>query len=91
LTLGAEVAGGVDDNNGLGKDQLQGLAGGQYELHKGFSVTFAALGGSHVGSPRIGGQVGFEVDFPAVRNIFRGQRDLKKVNPNFINGDRHVM
>ncbi len=68
LTLGAEIYGGVDDNNGLGKDQLQGLGGGQYELRNGLSVTFAVLGGSHVGSPRVGGQVGFEVDFPAVRH-----------------------
>jgi len=78
LTLGAEIYGAVDDNNGLGKDQLQGLAGGQYEVRKSLSVTFAALGGSHVGSPRIGGQVGFEVDFPAVRNTFKAQKELKQ-------------
>ena len=78
LTLGAEIYGAVDDNNGLGKDQLQGLAGGEYELRKGLSVTFAALGGSHVGSPRFGGQVGFEVDFPAVRNRFKAQKNLKQ-------------
>lgn len=68
LTLGTEAYGGVADNSGLGKDQLQGLLGGQYELRNGLSVTFALLGGSHVGSPRIGGQLGFEVDFPAVRH-----------------------
>ena len=31
------------------------------------SVTFALLGGSHIASPRIGGQIGFEVDFPLRR------------------------
>jgi hypothetical protein len=68
LTLGSEIYGGVSDNHGLGKDQLQFLVGGEYELHNALSVTFALLGGSHVGSPKIGGQVGFEVDFPTAHN-----------------------
>jgi hypothetical protein len=66
LTLGGEIYGGIANNSGLGKDQLQGLAGGQYTLRNGLSLTFALLGGSHVASPRVGGQVGFELDFPAV-------------------------
>lgn len=66
LTLGAEVYGGIADNRGLGKDQIQGLAGGEYELRDGLGVTFALLGGAEVASPRIGGQIGFQVDFPAV-------------------------
>ena len=64
VSLGIEAYGAVADNNGLGKDQLQGLAGGQYNLNSHCAVTFALLGGSHVASPRIGGQIGFEVDFP---------------------------
>jgi hypothetical protein len=66
LTLGAEIYLGVSDNTGLGKGQIQGLGGGSYEVRHGMSVTFALLGGHDVGSPRLGGQVGFEVDFPAV-------------------------
>jgi hypothetical protein len=66
LTLGGEIYLGFSDNTGLGKGQVQGLVGGAYEVHNGMSVTFAMLGGHDVGSPRIGGQVGFEVDFPAV-------------------------
>jgi hypothetical protein len=66
LTLGGEVYGGFADNKGLGKDEVQGLVGGEYELRDGLGVTFAILGGAYVASPRIGGQVGFEVDFPAV-------------------------
>jgi hypothetical protein len=66
LTLGGEIYGGVADNHGLGKDQLQILAGGSYALRDGFSVSYALLGGSHAASPRIGGQVGFAMDFPAV-------------------------
>jgi hypothetical protein len=64
LTLGAEIYGGVADNSGLGKDQLQALGGGEYAINNRVSVTFALLGGSHIASPQIGGQVGFEVDFP---------------------------
>ena len=66
LTLGIEAYGGIADNRGLGKDQLQGLAGGVYTFRNGLGLTFALLGGSHVASPKIGGQFGFEIDFPAV-------------------------
>jgi len=64
VSLGIEAYGAIADNKGLGKDQLQGLAGGQYQLNPRMAVTFALLGGSHVASPRIGAQVGFEIDFP---------------------------
>lgn len=64
LTLGSELYGAVADKNGLGKNQLQALAGGAYALNSRMSFTFAVLGGAHVASPKIGGQVGFEVDFP---------------------------
>jgi hypothetical protein len=65
LTLGGEAYGGISDTGGLGRSQLQGLVGGMYELKSGFSFTFAVLGGKYEASPRIGGQVGFAVDFPA--------------------------
>jgi hypothetical protein len=64
LTLGAELYAAIGDTNGLGKDQLQALSGGAYQITKLMSVTFALLGGSHIASPRLGGQVGFEIDFP---------------------------
>ena len=67
VTLGAEAYGAVADNKGLGKDQLQGLAGGWYQLTQRLAVTFAVLGGGHVASPKIGGQIGFEADFPLRR------------------------
>jgi len=66
LTLGGEAYGGLADNSGLGKDQLQGLVGGQYTLRNGLSLAFGLLGGKYIASPRIGGQVGFAVDFPDV-------------------------
>jgi hypothetical protein len=64
VMLGAEAYGAIASNSGLGKDQLQGLAGGSYQLTTRTAFTFGLLGGSHIASPRIGGQVGFEVDFP---------------------------
>ena len=67
LTLGAEGYGAIADTSGLGKDQLQGLVGGWYQLTSRFAVTYALLGGSHIASPRIGGQIGFEADFPLHR------------------------
>jgi hypothetical protein len=67
LTLGGEVYGGVADNNGLGRSQLQVMLGGVYTIRQRFAVTFAVLGGRYEASPRIGGQVGFTADFP---NIF---------------------
>lgn len=64
LTLGAELFGGVADKNGLGKNQLQALAGGSYALNTRTSFTFAILGGAHIASPKIGCQFGYEIDFP---------------------------
>ena len=66
LTLGGEAYGGYSNNGNLARSQLQGLAGGQYLLRNGLSFTFAILGGKYIASPRVGGQVGFAVDFPDV-------------------------
>ncbi len=78
VTLGIEAYGAIADNKGLGKDQLQGLAGGQYQINKRIAVTFALLGGSHVASPRIGGQAGFEIDFPLRRASHPNQASLNQ-------------
>lgn len=64
ISLGAEAYGALADNKSLGKDQLQGLGGGWYQLSSHAAITFALLGGGHVASPRIGGQIGFEIDLP---------------------------
>lgn len=64
LTLGSEICAAVSDNDGLGKVEFQGLVGGQFGLRKGLAFTFALPGGRDAASPRIGGQIGFEVDFP---------------------------
>ena len=68
LTLGIEAYGGLADSGGLGRDQLQGLAGGQYSIRNGLSFAFGLLGGRYEASPRIGGQIGFAMDFPDIRH-----------------------
>ena len=89
LTLGGEAYGGRADTGGLGRTQLQGLLGGMYELKNGLSVTFAVLGGKYEASPRVGGQVGFALDFPALfhrsssnENSFAGSDSSQK--PTFL-------
>jgi hypothetical protein len=65
-TLGAEAYGAYTQNSDLGRSQLQFMIGGQYQLRRGMTANFGVLGGKYVASPRIGGQVGFAVDFPDV-------------------------
>jgi hypothetical protein len=67
LLLGGELYGGIADNKGLARTQLQALVGGQYTIRNGLTFDFGLLGGKYVASPRIGAQVGFSIDFPAVR------------------------
>ncbi len=66
ITLGGEIYGGYTTNQGLARSQFQGLIGGQYNIRNGLAFTFGLLGGKYVASPRIGGQIGFAVDFPDV-------------------------
>jgi hypothetical protein len=68
LTLGVEVYGGIASDPGLSRSQLQAMLGGTYAIRKDFSFSFGLLGGEYAASPRIGGQVGFSVDFPAVHS-----------------------
>lgn len=66
LTLGAEVYGGYTTNGDLGRSQFQVLAGGQYAVRNGMTFNFGVLGGKYIASPRIGGQIGFSMDFPDI-------------------------
>ncbi len=75
LTLGGELYGGIADNTGLGRSQLQGLLGGQFAIRNGLTFDFGLLGGRYVASPRIGGQLGFSIDFP---DILRPSAQSKK-------------
>ena len=64
LTLGGELYGGFANNGDLGRSQFQALVGGQYAIRNGMTFNFGVLGGKYVASPRLGGEIGFSVDFP---------------------------
>ena len=64
LTVGAEVYGGIADNDALGRSQLQAMLGGQYGFRRGMTLDFGVLGGKYVASPRLGAQIGFSMDLP---------------------------
>ena len=64
VTLGGEVYGAYADSKNPDRSQFQAMAGGQYAILHGLSFCFGVRGGKYVASPRIGGQVGFTVDFP---------------------------
>ena len=66
LTVGGEVYGGIADTEGLDRTQLQGLLGAQYNVYPNFTICIALVGGVYAASPRIGGQIGFAIDFPNV-------------------------
>lgn len=68
LTIGGEVYAGVADTDGLGRTQLQGMAGGSVALRQGLALTFGLIVGKYEASPRIGGQVGLSMDLP---DLFR--------------------
>ena len=64
VSLGGELYGGISDGAGQNKTQLQAMAGAQLLVWEGFSVSLGILGGSYGATPRIGGQLGFSLDFP---------------------------
>jgi Putative MetA-pathway of phenol degradation len=66
LTLGVELYGGAANLDDLARDQFQIMAGGQFKVREGLSVDFGLIAGRYAASPRVGGQVGFSVDFPDV-------------------------
>ena len=68
LTLGTEVYGGYDPGGNFGRSQLQFMVGSQYRLRDGITLDLGILGGKYVGSPRVGAQIGFSLDFP---DLFR--------------------
>jgi len=66
LTLGGEIYGGITIDGDVGRNQFQVLIGGQYGIRNGMAFSFGLLGGKFIASPRIGGAIGFSMDFPAV-------------------------
>jgi Putative MetA-pathway of phenol degradation len=70
-SVGAEVYGGIADDSGLDRTQLQLLVGGQYNIRSNVALSMGLLGGRFAASPKIGGQIGIAVDFPG---LLPGQR-----------------
>lgn len=63
LRLGAEVAGAATPNSRLGRAQLQAQVGGNYAVGGNCTLDFGIIAGRFSGSPRLGVQLGFSVDF----------------------------
>jgi hypothetical protein len=63
LQLGAELASSFARNAQLGKGQLQGMFGGNYQLRTNVSLDFGLVAGKYDGSPRAGLQLGVSIDF----------------------------
>jgi hypothetical protein len=64
LQLGAELTGAATANFQLATNgQLQVQVGGNYELRKDFNLDFGLTNGFYATSPRVGGMVGFSINF----------------------------
>ncbi len=63
LQLGLELAGAFAGNAQLGRAQLQGMFGGNYQVRPNTSFDFGIVTGKRDGSPRAGIQLGISIDF----------------------------
>jgi len=63
LQLGAELAGAFARNAQLGKGQLQGMFGGNYQFRSNAGFDFGFVAGKYDASPRVGIQLGVSIDF----------------------------
>jgi hypothetical protein len=62
-TIGGEIAGALTQQFELGKGQLEVQFGGKFAIRKAVSLDYAVASGRFEGSPRLGGALGFSVDF----------------------------
>ena len=63
LDLGAEIYEAFSPQLQFARGQLQGLLGGNYKFHKGYTFDFGIIVGAFASAPRAGIQVGFSHDF----------------------------
>jgi len=63
LRLGAELTGVVSSDPWLNRGQLRTTVGGNYNLKKNLTLDFGFSAGRFPASPRVGGLLGFTVDF----------------------------
>jgi hypothetical protein len=63
VRLGAELAASVSPDNLAVRRQLQVQVGGNYSIGEKATFDFGVIAGRFPASPRIGGQMGFSIDF----------------------------
>jgi outer membrane putative beta-barrel porin/alpha-amylase len=63
LDLGAEIYEAFSPQFQFTRGQLQGLLGGNYEFHRGYTFDFGLVLGAFAAAPRAGIQLGFSHDF----------------------------
>jgi len=63
LDLGADLYEAFSPQFQFARGQLQGLLGGNYEFHKGYTFDFGVVIGTFAAAPRVGIQLGFSHDF----------------------------
>jgi len=63
LDLGAEITGALTKSFQLGKGALQGQIGGNYAIRQNMTFDFGIVSGKYVGSPRVGLQLGVQIDW----------------------------
>ena len=63
LDLGGEVTGAFTGSSDSAQKQLQAQAGGNYRLRDNLTLDFGVVAGRYAASPRLGGQLGFSLDF----------------------------
>jgi Putative MetA-pathway of phenol degradation len=85
LTLGAEVYGGISDNSGVDRTQLQVMLGAQYGITDLVTVYGGLISGTYTASPKIGGQIGFAVDFP---HFFHSRRSSQLSSTRTFSSER---
>jgi hypothetical protein len=63
VDLGAEIYEAFSPQFQFARGQLQGLVGGNYEFHRGYTFDFGLVFGTFAAAPRAGIQLGFSHDF----------------------------
>jgi len=66
LTVGGEIYGGISDNDGLDRTQLQAMLGAQYAIRDNLTICMGLIAGTYAASPSLGGQIGISMDFPHI-------------------------
>ncbi|HTT05379.1 MAG TPA: hypothetical protein VMF64_08820 [Steroidobacteraceae bacterium] len=66
LNVGLPFLWGRSSNDGPHRDQMQAMIGTQYAVGSNVTLCLGLVAGEFTASPRIGAQLGIEVDFPGL-------------------------